>query len=106
MRKLVLLLAVIMSAYPAAGQGLRSLRGVVTDSAGEPLPGAAVLIKDSGNGVITDLDGAYVIEVSDGTDLEFSFIGFETQVVRVQGQQSLDVRRLHDLQKGIGGIVF
>ena len=92
MRKLLLLLAVIMAAYPAAGQGLRSLRGVVTDSAGEPLPGAAVLIKDSGNGVITDLDGAYVIEVSDGTDLEFSFIGFETQEVRVQGQQSLDVR--------------
>ena len=55
--------------------------GTVTDEGGEPLAGAGVIEKGTTNGVVTDLDGKYVITVPEGTTLVISFIGFTDQEV-------------------------
>ena len=53
--------------------------GTVRDASGEPLTGAGVFEKGTTNGVVTDLDGKYVITVREGATLTVSFIGFTEQ---------------------------
>ncbi len=87
MRKLskiaVILCLVLLSAGSLAAQGLVKVSGVVTSAGdGFPMIGAGVMAGE-GNGVVTDLDGAYMIEVAPGTTLTFSSIGFQDQTVVV-----------------------
>lgn len=51
--------------------------GVVTDKDG-PITGATVKVKNTSNGVITDINGRYNIETSIGSKIVFSFIGYDT----------------------------
>ena len=51
------------------------VKGVISDETGIPLPGASVVEKGTVNGVSSDFDGNYNIEVPKGSTLEFSFIG-------------------------------
>ena len=58
------------------------VRGTVTDENGEPLPGVSVVVKEGGKavtGVMTDMSGQYSLSVPAGAELEFSFVGFQTQ---------------------------
>ncbi|GIM60047.1 hypothetical protein CAPN008_00970 [Capnocytophaga canis] len=59
--------------------------GKVTDENNSPLPGATVIIKGSAKGVATDFNGNYEIEAQVGNELEFSFMGFQTQTKKVMG---------------------
>lgn len=70
-----------------------SVTGTVTDSSGEPLAGANVMVKDNNNlhGVSTDIDGRFELEVPENSFLEISFIGFITQTVKVTGRQDLRI---------------
>ena len=52
------------------------VRGTVTDKTGEPAIGASILEVGTTNGVITDLDGNFVIETTPGTTLVVSWIGY------------------------------
>ena len=57
----------------------QTITGVVSDETG-PLPGVSVLEKGTNNGVVTDFDGNYSINVSnEDATLEFSYLGFLTQ---------------------------
>jgi len=56
-----------------------TVSGVVTDAAGEPLPGASVMIKGTTTGTVTDLDGNYSLPVKQGQTLVVSYIGFKDQ---------------------------
>lgn len=68
----------------AEQESYRKIRGVVTDEQGEPVPGVTVLIKGTHIGVSTTPDGEFVLEVpADAKELLFSFIGMETQVVKL-----------------------
>ncbi|GAA5040839.1 SusC/RagA family TonB-linked outer membrane protein [Marivirga lumbricoides] len=71
--------------------------GTVTDETGEPLPGASVMEKGTNNGAITDIDGNYTIEVTDGATLVISFIGFATQEISVNGRTQVDVQLNPDI---------
>ena len=51
------------------------IKGVI-DEMGIPLPGASVVEKGTVNGVSSDFDGNYLIEVPKGSTLEFSFVGY------------------------------
>lgn len=79
-----------------AGIGLmmaqQTVTGVVTDSSNEPIPGVSILQKGTMNGTITQVDGNYSIEVNDDAILVFSFIGFESQEVPVNGQSVINVQ--------------
>ncbi len=68
-----------------------TVTGTVFDETGEPLIGATVMQKGSGNGVSTDIDGNYLIKVPSKSFLTFSYIGYETKTVEVKGQTKIDV---------------
>ena len=70
----------------ASGQ----VTGKVTDSGGEPLIGVNVALKGTSVGTVTDLDGRYTLNVSSGT-LVFSYIGFATKEVNVDGNKVMDL---------------
>ena len=84
MRALLLLLCVGLAA-PAAGAAADTgkLTGVVTDAAGEPLPGVSVFLEGVARGAVTDGDGYYVILnlAPDTYTVRISFVGFATQRV-------------------------
>lgn len=61
--------------------------GSIKDSAGEPLPGASVLVKGTTHGVVSDLDGNFSIKVNSGDRLVFSFIGYADQVIPASAKQ-------------------
>lgn len=66
--------------------------GVVNSSAGELLPGVNVLVKGTNSGVITDLNGKYAITVPGNQSiLVFSFVGFDSQEIAVNGQSVINV---------------
>ncbi|MDR2120644.1 MAG: TonB-dependent receptor [Tannerella sp.] len=73
------------------------ITGVVVDEAGEPVIGANVLERGTSNGVITDLDGNFVLSVSSGAVLQISFIGYLTQEVTVGNQTSLRITLREDI---------
>jgi len=69
------------------------VKGVVTDSKGETLPGVSIKLKGANTGATTDLDGKFSISIPDGNGiLVFSFIGFTTQEVAVNQRTSINVK--------------
>ena len=67
------------------------VKGTVVDEAGEPLVGAAVVVKGAGEGTMTDLDGNFSLPARKGQTLEISYVGFATQNVPV-GDGPLSVK--------------
>ncbi|TDQ09662.1 SusC/RagA family TonB-linked outer membrane protein [Pedobacter metabolipauper] len=69
------------------------IQGMVVDSAGIPLPGVSILVKNRRNiGTTTDVDGKYLINIPDDSPtLVFSFVGFVTQEVSVGSRSTLNV---------------
>jgi TonB-linked SusC/RagA family outer membrane protein len=63
------------------------VKGTVKDAAGEPVIGASVLVQGTHNGVVVDIDGTYTLgNVKVGDKIEFSCIGYTSQVVVFNGQ--------------------
>ncbi len=85
----ILMFTFFLSAY---SQDFR-ISGKVTDSgSGEPVPGATIAIKGTTNGTITDLNGVYELSASSGdVTLVFSFVGYKTKEVQVEGRSTVDV---------------
>ena len=67
------------------------MKGVISDEMGTPLPGASIVEQGTVNGVSSDFDGNYYIEVPQGSTLEFSFIGYGKQTFLVGESTSFDV---------------
>jgi iron complex outermembrane receptor protein len=65
--------------------------GRVSDPAGQPIVGASVVEKGTGQGTITDANGNYTLQVKEGSTIVFSFIGFVTQEVKPEGRAIVDV---------------
>ena len=53
------------------------------DAAGEPIIGASILVKGTGTGSVTNIDGAFSVNAAAGSTLVVSFIGYRTEEVRV-----------------------
>ncbi|MEZ4953247.1 MAG: SusC/RagA family TonB-linked outer membrane protein [Saprospiraceae bacterium] len=77
-----------------------SVKGVVKEaSTNDPLIGVNVMVKGSTAGTITDIDGLYEIRVPDANSiLIFTYVGYDTQEVPVNGQASVDVSLSEGLQ--------
>ena len=66
--------------------------GTVTEEeTGNPLPGVNIVIQGTTMGTTTDMDGNYSIEAPEDATLVFSFVGYETQTIPVDGRQQIDV---------------
>ena len=67
------------------------IQGLITDSHGMPLVGVSILIKGTQKGVVSDFNGSYAIDIEDRQLLVFSFLGFKTQEIPVEGLLELNV---------------
>ena len=78
------------SPEPTAVQQTKKITGTVTDAMG-PVIGASVVIKGTSNGVATDFDGNFTLNVSQGQTLVISYIGYITKEIKVGAQAHYDV---------------
>lgn len=83
----------------AVTQQTKKITGVVVDETGLPVIGANVIEKGTTNGVITDLDGNFSLEVPDGAIIEISYIGYTAQEIPVKGQTNFNIKLAEDTQK-------
>tara|TARA_R110002049_G_scaffold3795_3_gene27541 strand:+ start:75120 stop:78479 length:3360 start_codon:yes stop_codon:yes gene_type:complete len=75
-----------------------SLSGTITDSKGVPLPGASIIEKGTSNGVQSDFDGNFSLDVgNENAILVISYIGFITKEIPVNGQNTINVKLLEDI---------
>jgi len=105
MRKKINFLALLlaMAVSSVYGQQGRRVTGTVEDQLG-PVAGAAVQIKGTTTGTVTDADGRFSLNASPGQTLVVSFIGYVTKEVRFAGEPSLSIR-LEEDSKLIGEVV-
>ena len=88
-KRQILLLGFNISTILAQGH---LISGTVVDANGVPLPGVTVLEKDTSNGVVSDLDGNYILTTSSSNiELVFSYLGFDTKTIEIQGKRYMDV---------------
>ena len=69
----------------------QNISGVVSDAKGMTIPGVSVTVKNTQEGTTTDIDGKYEIKAASNAVLVFSFIGFKTQEIAVNGKKQISV---------------
>lgn len=95
MKKIITLLFLSLFTLYAWSQ-TRVITGTVTDESGQGLPGVTVLLVGTGTGTVTNLDGKYSIDASQGT-LRFSFIGYTPQEFTIGAQNVINVVLIEEL---------
>jgi len=84
--------AELVSGVEFAQQQQKTITGKVTDTNGEPIIGATILIKGTSHGTVTDMDGNYTLQnVPEDAILQFSYVGMETQEIPVRGKTVINV---------------
>lgn len=73
--------------------------GTVKDETGAPLPGAAILVKGTTNGTITDLEGRFSIDVPSDAILVISYLGYNPKEISVAGQSTFSVQMEPDARQ-------
>jgi len=99
---ILIILQIVFILTSVVGQNKIIVRGKVTDN-NEPLPGVTVVELDKNNriqtGATTNLDGEYVIFLKNkDSKLQFSFIGYKSQTIEVNGKSKIDVTLLEDVK--------
>src|SRR6056297_4039860 len=88
----ILLLFFITASYAFAQSGDHEVSGTVSEVSGEPLIGVNVSVQGTTTGTTTNMNGEYSLSVPDpDVVLIFSYIGFEQQVIPVEGRNTIDV---------------
>ncbi|GHT37350.1 SusC/RagA family TonB-linked outer membrane protein [Bacteroidia bacterium] len=77
-------------------QNGKRITGTVTDGNGEVIIGANVVEKGTTNGVVTDIDGKFTLNVSPNAVLTISYIGYNTQEIAVGNRTSLNISLVED----------
>lgn len=72
-------------------QDKKMITGTVVDDMHEPIIGANVLLKGTSTGVITDIDGKFILEVPVNAILQISYIGYESREITVGNQTNIHV---------------
>lgn len=70
---------------------IKKIEGTVKDANGEPVIGATVMVKGTTNGTITDFDGNFSLEANEGDNLEVSYIGYQSQLLKAVSGKNLAV---------------
>lgn len=83
---------------PQQKSTIKKVEGIVKDTSGEPVIGATVMEKGTNNGTITDFDGKFTLQVTEGASLEISYIGFKTQQLIASSGQILPITLKEDTE--------
>lgn len=78
--------------------GNRLLSGFITDMNGEAIIGATIKERGTNRGVVTDFEGHYQIEVPDNAVLEISYIGYDNQIISVNGRTKVNITMKENVQ--------
>lgn len=76
---------------PQKSEQKKQIKGRVIDEKGDPIIGAAVLEECTNNGTITDFEGNFILKINEGKSVEISYLGYDTQKVKVIGNKDLSV---------------
>ncbi|WKK66443.1 SusC/RagA family TonB-linked outer membrane protein [Lutimonas zeaxanthinifaciens] len=96
---LILVVALLLN-IPLIAQNTFPLSGTVTaETDGSPIPGVSVLIVNTTDGVITDFDGNFQIEVKSGDQLKISYLGYVSQTITIENQTTLNVALAEDMNQ-------
>jgi len=93
-KKLSLLICLLGFSVFAFSQ--QKVTGSVVDPAGDPIIGASVQLKGTAKGTMTDINGAFTINVPAESELEISCIGYKTQSVSVAGKANIRIALVED----------
>ncbi|WP_347394602.1 SusC/RagA family TonB-linked outer membrane protein, partial [Parabacteroides leei] len=81
-----------------ANQNKKKITGKVTDQNGESVIGASVVEKGTTNGIMTDMDGLFTLEVEETAVVQVSYIGYRTKDISVAGKNNIQVQLIEDMQ--------
>lgn len=88
-RTIPLILFLLLSCNYIAAQ--TKVQGIVKDDKGITIPGVNITVVGSGKSVSTDFDGKFAVDAPSNATLSFSFIGFNTQKIAVDGRTTINV---------------
>ena len=71
--------------------GNHKVTGKVVDASGEPLIGASVMVEGTTEGTVTDIDGNFMLNTKPTAKLVFSYVGYTSQTIAVNGKQTFNV---------------
>lgn len=93
MKNTLLLIYLSIFSFGLSAQNEFSVNGTVKDAVtNEALIGVNIVVVGSSNGSVTSVDGSYKINVPGNGTLKFSYIGYESQEVKISGSQNLDIK--------------
>lgn len=84
----------VQTAQPVRGGGV--VTGTVKTISGEPVIGASVIVLETNRGNVTGLEGDFSVEATPGQTLSVSFLGYNTQQIKVGSQTSFDITLTED----------
>ncbi len=90
--------ALLMPAVSAVAQDTETVSGRVSDSGGNPIIGATVIVQGSNRGTVTDAQGDFSIAAARGETLQFSFLGYSSSQVEITSSR-VDVSLQEDAQR-------
>lgn len=90
-KKVTIVIFFLFLSFVTIAQRNISINGVVTNSKGEPLMGLSITVKGTGIGTSSNAKGSYSIDVPEDGTLIFSYLGFATQEIPVNGRLKIDV---------------
>ena len=96
MKKSILLLILCFFCSVGAMAQTKSITGVVTDGSGEPIIGASVVEVGTTNGIITDIDGKFTLNMNPNGKIKVSYIGYQAQTIELRGRTSLKIQLKED----------
>lgn len=85
-------------ATPAKVGEEKKITGTIVDEHGEPVIGANVIEKGTTNGVITDVDGKFSLQLTENAIMQISYIGYITQEIAVGNQRMFTITLQEDFQ--------
>ena len=95
----------VMGGSAHAQSVTRQLKGRVVDAGNDPIIGASVMVKNSKEGTVTDMEGRFSLNIPSTTTLVVSYIGFVTQEVKASAQKSPITITLKEDTKRLGEVV-
>ena len=91
MKKPIFMLLFVLASLWGMAQNI-TVTGTVTDEAKSPLPGVTIAVKGTTIGTVTDIDGKYLLKVSDpNATISVSVIGRQAQEIALAGRTTVDV---------------
>ena len=87
----LLVLLFLLCLFPMGALAQSTIKGTVSDEAGEPIIGASVKVVGSNTGAVTDLNGNFSVNASSNGQLEISYVGYATQKVQIGGKSNIAV---------------